>query len=431
MYLILAILAFNIMVIVHELGHFIAAKMMGIGVLEFSLFVGPKLFSVTRGGTRYSVRLFPIMAYVRLEGDEEASDSPTSFNKKPKYARAFTMVAGPLANLLLAAVLLTGYFAIQGYQTTEISQIAEGSPAAAAGLRKGDRIISYGGKRIYAPIDVVQFLYVSKGEPVTVEYKRDGKLLKGELRPIYHPETSSPMMGVVLDLTNPEGSNVLKEIYAGSPAEQAGLMAGDKVVAINGTEVDSYEKMTELIKNNGINELEITVLRNGDHFVTTLTPIEVKTEEWYEVGLDFGFSRGDVLDALGQSAIFTYSIIRSVYYSPKWLITGKVNVSDMMGPIGMVSTITTTVSQAPNVGQMFLYLMYITGMLNVALGATNLLPFPALDGGRLLLIGIEAVRGKPLNPEKESVITMAGFIIIILFGIYIAVNEFQKYVIGS
>ncbi|HEY8349164.1 MAG TPA: site-2 protease family protein [Clostridia bacterium] len=430
MYLILGILAFNIMVIVHELGHFLAAKMMGIRVLEFSLFVGPKLFSITRGGTTYSVRLFPIMAYVRLEGDEEASDSPTSFNRKPKYARAFTMVAGPLANLLLAAILLTGYFAIRGYQTTEISEIAEGSPAEAAGLQEGDRIVSYGGKRVYSPIDLVQFLYVTKGEPVTVEYKRNGKLMKGELKPIYHPETSSPMMGVVLDLANPEGSNVLKEVNAGSPAEKAGLMAGDKIVAINGTEVDSYEKLSELVKSNGIMEIEVTAMRNGALISTFLTPVEVKTEEWYEVGLDFNYVRGEVLDALGQSAIFTYSIIRSVYYSPKWLVTGRVDVSDMMGPIGMVSTITTTVSQAPNVGQMFLYLMYITGMLNATLGATNLLPFPALDGGRLVLIGLEAVRGKPLSPEKESIITMAGFIIIILLGIYIAYNDFLKFVIG-
>jgi len=100
-----------------------------------------------------------------------------------------------------------------------------------------------------------------------------------------------------------------------------------------------------------------------------------------------------------------------------------------MGPIGMVSTITTTVSQAPNVGQMLTYLMYITGLLSVAIGATNLLPFPMLDGGRLLLIGIEAVRGKPLSPEKETVISIAGFIIIILLGIYIAYNDILRLVV--
>ena len=149
---------------------------------------------------------------MKLEGDDEASDRESSFSKKSKSARAFTMIAGPLANLLLAVILLTGYFAFGGYETTRIARIAENSPAAAAGMQKGDRIVSYGGKRTHIPLDVIQFLYVSKGEPVTVEFERDGKLLRGELKPIYHPEASTPMIGVTLDLTNPEGSNVMKEV---------------------------------------------------------------------------------------------------------------------------------------------------------------------------------------------------------------------------
>ncbi|NLK88153.1 MAG: RIP metalloprotease RseP, partial [Clostridiaceae bacterium] len=105
-------------------------------------------------------------------------------------------------------------------------------------------------------------------------------------------------------------------------------------------------------------------------------------------------------------------------------------VSDMMGPIGMVSTITTTVSQAPDIGQMLVYLMYITGLLSVAIGATNLIPFPMLDGGRLLLIAVEAVRGKPLSQEKESYISIVGFVLIILLGIYIAYNDILKLVVS-
>ena len=221
----------------------------------------------------------------------------------------------------------------------------------------------------------------------------------------------------------------MKQVSPGSPAGNAGLMAGDRIVAINGVEVDSYEKLSGLIKENGIKELEIQALRDGALVSAVLTPIEAKTEEWYEVGLEFAYVKGNILDSFSQSAVYMYSIVRSVFYSPTWLITGKANISDMMGPIGMVSAITTTVSQAPNIGQMLIFLMYITGLLNVAIGATNLLPFPALDGGRLLFIGIEAVRGKPLSPEKESVITMAGFVIIILLAIYIGYNDILKLVV--
>ena len=426
--MILAILAVNIMVIVHELGHFIIAKKMGIKVLEFSLFIGPEIFSITRGDTKYTLRLLPLMAYVKMEGEEEASDSENAFNNKPKYARALTIIGGPLANLLLAAVLLSTFFAIRGYETLEINSVSAGSPAAEAGLQPGDRLISYDGKRTYTTNDVVQFLYISKGEPVEIEYKRNGTVLRGKLTPIWHPESTAPKIGVLTDIGNPEGSNIIKEVSSGMPAEKAGLMAGDKIVEINGEEVDSAEKLVELVTANGINQLEIKALRDGAEVTVTLMPVEVSSEEWYETGLSFGARKGNIIEALGHSASFTYSIIRSVFYSPQWLITGKANVSDMMGPIGMVSTITTTVKQAPNVAQMILYLVYITGVFNIAIGATNLIPFPALDGGRLLLIGIEAVRGKPISPEKESYISLAGFIIIILLGIYIAYNDFLKLV---
>lgn len=430
MYLILAILAFNIIVIVHELGHFITARKMGIKVLEFSLFIGPRIFSFEKGGTTYSLRLFPVMAYVKMLGEEEASDSEEAFNNKPKYARALTAIGGPFANLLLAAVLLTAYFSIQGYYTMEIGQVAENSPAALAGIQKGDRIVSYDGKKTYILEDVIQFLYISRGEPAIVEIERDGEILRRELRPVRHPEAMEPKIGISLSAESDADSNVIKALSPGMPAEKAGLLAGDRIVEINGSAVDSGERLVELIKKNGMNQLEIKAQRDGAIVSVTLMPVEVRTEESYETGLRFLPARGNVIQSFGQAASFTYSIVRSVFYSPGWLFSGKAKVSDMMGPIGMVSTITTTVSQAPDIGQMFVYLMYITGLLSVAIGATNLIPFPMLDGGRLLLIAIEAVRGKPLSQEKESYISIVGFVLIILLGIYIAYNDILKLVVN-
>jgi regulator of sigma E protease len=430
MYLILALLAFNIIVIVHELGHFITARRMGIKVLEFSLFIGPKIFSFERGGTTYSLRLFPFMAYVKMLGEEEESDSEQAFNNKPKYARALTAFGGPFANLLLAAVLLTAYFSIQGYYTMEIGQVAENSPAALAGIQRGDRIISYDGKRTYILEDVIQFLYISKGEPALVEIERNGEKLTRQLRPVRYPEAVEPKIGISLSSESDTDSNVIQALSPGMPAEQAGLLAGDRIVEINGTAVDSSDKLIELVKSNGMDQLEIKAIRDGAQVNVTLMPVAVKTEESYETGLRFVTARGNVFESFGQAASFTYSIIRSVFYSPGWLFSGKAKVSDMMGPIGMVSTITTTVSQAPDVGQMLVYLMYITGLLSVAVGATNLLPFPMLDGGRLLLIAVEAVRGKPLSQEKESYISIVGFVLIILLGIYVAYNDILKIIVN-
>ena len=191
MNLLIAFLAFNIIVIVHELGHFIVAKKSGIKVLEFSLFIGPKIFSIQRGETMYSLRLIPIIAYVKMEGEEEESEDERSFNKKPMHIRALTTVGGPLANLLLAVVLLTVLFSIQGYSTTAISRVSDKSAAMQAGIRPGDKIISYDGKRVLMPLDLVQFLYITKGAPTQIEYVRDGEKHIEIITPKIIPATTS------------------------------------------------------------------------------------------------------------------------------------------------------------------------------------------------------------------------------------------------
>lgn len=430
MNLVMAILAFNIIVIVHELGHFLIAKRMGINVLEFSLFVGPKIFSFERGGTTYSLRLFPVMAYVKMEGEEEESNSESSFNKKPKYARALTVLGGPLANLLLALVLLTAFYSISGYESTQISVVAENTAAARAGLQAGDKIISYDGKRTVLPIDFIQFLYVSKGVPAEVEYERNGKRFTEMLEPVHHPESLSPKLGITLSSENPADSNVIKALSPGMPAEKMGLQVKDRILALNGVQIDTADELIVYVNKNGLDPIEV-IVRRGDALVSVeVTPVEVKTEEYYEVGFAFSQKKGGFLESLRQAAVFTGSIVRSVAYSIFWLITGQAKLSELMGPIGMVSTISTVVRQAPNLMQMLLYLMEMTALMSIAIGATNLIPFPMLDGGKLTLIGVEAVRGKPISPQKEAAISMVGFILVILLGIYAAYNDIIRLITG-
>ena len=430
MNLLLSILAFNIIVIVHELGHFLVAKKSGIKVLEFSLFFGPKIFSIQRGETMYSLRLIPIMAYVKMEGEEEASDSETSFSNKPRHIRAMTALGGPLANILLAVILLTAVFLLQGYSSTEIGQVVPNSPATAAGLQKGDKIVAYDGKATYLPIDVVQFLYVSKGTPAKVVYERDGALNNTTLKPVHHTAASAPKLGVTLGGEGTADSNVIKALSPGMPAEKIGLQVGDRIVELNGQKVSTSAELVGIVEKNGLKLINLKALRNGSEVNVEIMPQEVKSEEWYDAGLAFTRKKGGFFESLGQSAIFTYSIVRSVGYSLVWLFTGKAKLSELMGPIGMVSTMTSAMQQAPNLAEMLLYLMNTTAFMSIAIGATNLIPFPMLDGGRITLIGIEAVRGKPLSQEKEAYISMVGFVLIILLGIYAAYNDIIRIVTG-
>lgn len=430
MNLLVAFLAFNIIVITHELGHFLTAKKFGIKVLEFSLFMGPKIVSFQRGETMYSLRLFPIMAYVKMEGETEESDSTTAFNNKPKYARALTAFGGPLANLLLAIVLLTVTYSIQGYTTTTISGITAKSAVEGMSIQAGDRIVSYDGKRVYIWTDVMQFMYVSKGVPAEVEYTRGGKSYTETIKPVKHPAATSPMIGISPVSDKGPDSNVIKSVVSGYPAAKIGLLPGDRIIGMNDIEIKTWQQLSDFIKKNGMNQINVKVTRGESEVNSTITPIAVKSPEGYDLGLAFTNVKSGILDSLRESAVYTYSITRSVAYSVGWLIAGKVKLSEMMGPIGMVSTIGDVVSQAPNLVDMLLYLMGITSLLSIAIGATNLVPFPMLDGGRLLLIGVEAVRGKPLSQDKEAYISMVGFVLIIMLGIYVAYNDIVRIITG-
>jgi len=431
MNILMAILAFNIIVIVHELGHFIAAKRSGVKVLEFSLFMGPKIFSINRGGTMYSLRLIPIMAYVKMEGEEEESDSEYSFSKKPGYIRALIAFSGPLANLLLAAVLLTVVFSVQGFQTLSVKQVVENSPAAEAGIRPGDKIIAYDNKRVYQPLDMIQFLYVSKGKPTVVKYRRGNETFTKTINPTIVPSAETPMLGVSLGNIDEPDSNVIKDVLPGYPAEKTGLMAGDRIVALNGVEINSGRELMDIVSKNGANPIEVKVIRGESEVNVTITPVMVKSQEMYDIGLSFTGKQGNLLESLQESVVFTYSIVRSTAYSLGWLFTGKARLSDLMGPIGMVSTISTAVQQAPNFMEMLLYLLYITALMSIAIGASNLIPFPVLDGGRIVLIGVEAIRGKPLSRDKEAIISMIGFALIIMLGVYAAYNDIVRIITGQ
>ena len=173
MRLLMVILAFNFIIIIHELGHFIVAKLSDIKVEEFSLFVGPKIFSFKKGETTYSLRTFPILAYVKMEGEDEESDSERAFNKKSVPVRAAVIAAGPLANIISAFIIITISYSISGYGTTVVSGVAEDSPAYEAGIMEGDKIVRYDNKRVFQYIEFLNFLYVSKGEPTEIEIERE------------------------------------------------------------------------------------------------------------------------------------------------------------------------------------------------------------------------------------------------------------------
>ncbi|HEY5585568.1 MAG TPA: RIP metalloprotease RseP [Ruminiclostridium sp.] len=422
--ILLAILALSFLIIIHELGHFLVAKAFKVKVNEFSLFMGPKLFSFQKGETTYSLRLIPLGGYVKMEGEEEASEDDRAFNKKPIGVRSAIIAAGPIMNILVAIVFAFLIMAQSGFYTTQIKTILPGSVAGKAGIQVGDKLQKYNGKSIFQVNDLEIFAYPLTNESVNLQYERNGETKTVKITP---PRQSGYKLGFAPKATDGVESNVAVDVSDKSPAMQAGLKDGDKIIKLNGIAVNSRQDIAKVLEQIKQNDVIITVSRGGNELnLKPVVPMIGKNPEYYAIGVDFEHTKGGFANTLVQSVKYNISISRSIYYSLGWLFTGKVPASDLMGPIGITTTIKDVVAQSPSLMDKVLNLLSFTAMISINLGLVNLLPFPALDGSKLVLLLVEGIRKKPLNPDKEALITMIGFVLLIMLMIYATFNDILR-----
>lgn len=429
MSIILGLIALSILIVVHELGHFIVAKLSDIKVLEFSLFMGPKLFSTKKGETVYSIRAIPLGGYVKMEGEEESSDDERAFNKKPLLTRAAVIIAGPIMNLIVAILTIIIIISATGYRTNDVEKVSQGSPAYEAGIRAGDKIIKYGNKRIYHPGDVSLFIFGTKGNPVEVEVLRDKKVEKFNLIPEKFPNDR-----YILGFTPKADYGVGSNVVAGADTNDSNdsvLKPGDEIIAINDTEITSGKDIRDYMKINKDKPIKVKVLRDGDEKLLDIKPTIVKGEEQYGIGFEFAGKSGGIVPAIKHSVIYAGSISRNVYYSLAWLISGRISISQMSGPIGIISTIGDVVEQSPTFFDKILNLLSLLSFIGINLGLFNLIPIPALDGSKLLLLAIEGIRKKAISPEKEAIISFIGFVLLIILMIFTTYNDILRSVTGG
>jgi regulator of sigma E protease len=424
---ILVFLAFNLIVIVHEIGHFMVAKLSDIQVHEFSIFFGPKLFGFKKGETEYNFRLLPLGGYVRMEGEEEKSESKRAYNKKPLLVRAAVLFSGPLANLLFALITLTIVISITGYSTTVIDTVVEGSPAERAGLMAGDKVISYDGRRIYQTMDLGVFLYYTvKGEPAPIVVERNGTRQEYILQADVIPPQERYIFGFVPKSAEGTDSNVVQSVDAASPAGKAGLLPGDKIIRLDDIEITNRQQINDYTMQKKDNPIKVTVLRDGSEKELNITPYLVKSDERYDLGLIFATAEPNILSAIGQAVAYSLSTIRSSYLSILWMITGAVAIGQAMGPVGIIDAMNDVVQQSPTFSLVILNLLNVSAFISIALGISNLLPIPPADGSKLVLLGVEGIRRKPIPIEKEAFIMMAGFIIMLLLLVILTYNDILR-----
>lgn len=425
--IIVAIVALSFLIIIHELGHFAVAKAFKVKVNEFSLFMGPKLFSFTKGETTYSLRLIPLGGYVKMEGEEEASDDDRAYNKKPVGVRAAVIAAGPIMNILTALVFAFIITAQMGYYTTQVKTVVPGSVAEKAGIQVGDKLEKYNGKTIYQVSDFDLFAYPLTDESVDLQYERDGKTQTVNITP--DRQQDGYMLGFTPKATEAAAadSNVVAKVSDKSPAKEAGLKEGDRIIKLNGTAVNTRQEIGTFIDGIKQNKVTITVKRDGKELVLKeITPIARKSAELKAIGVGFERSKGGFVNTLAESFNYTISTSRSIYYSIAWLAKGVVPVSDLSGPIGITTVISDVVQLSPSLTDKIINLLSFTAMISINLGLVNLIPFPALDGSKLVLLLVEKIRKRPLNPEKEAMITMVGFVILIMLMIYVTFNDILR-----
>jgi regulator of sigma E protease len=442
MTLLLSIIAFNIIIIVHELGHFVVAKLCKIQVLEFSLFFGPKIFSIKIGETMYSLRLIPALAYVKLEGEEEESDSERSFGNKSVLTRMAVIAAGPIANILLATVLLMVIISNTGYETTKVGTVLEGSPAYQAGLKEGDIIKSYDGKKFYAPAEEMLFLMASKGNEAKVKIERNGNEEEIKVKPLVIP-ANRLLLGFRAKETYGKDSNVVDNVMSKQDDEKNNLKPGDRIVRIDNQEIKSMPDILNYLKKVNEEEqkmkqtdktekkvdiaLNVNVLRDGKITTLQIKPFYEEGRESYDIGMAFAPSvKGGIGDIIRESFISTYSYTRVSIYSIIYLFQGKFSFAEVTGPVGMVATMNEVVQMVPTLKDKILSTFNLMVFISIALGIANLLPIPPADGSRLILLGLEAIRRKPLPVEKERMIMAAGFVFMMILFVVVLFSDIFK-----
>ncbi|HUP27653.1 MAG TPA: RIP metalloprotease RseP [Chloroflexia bacterium] len=398
----------GVLIVVHEMGHFFTAIWLGIKVQEFGIGFPPRAFAIRRNGIDYSINWLPIGGFVKIEGENGDSDDPRSFGRAPAWKRIIVLAAGSFMNLLLALIIFTG-MSVSGTREiaapdTGVSTVVEGRPAAQAGLQPGDRILEVGGQQVNTSSEVRSASRASSGKPTAFLIDRNGERITLTVTP-----SGDPPLGISLA---PWVSPVkVGGVSSGGAADKAGLKAEDQIVAIGDTKVTNLPQALYLLDKSGTSA-QITVERNGQR----LAPVTVTAAgTGAQRNFGFGFFHPthmvyySPLQALGKALGSTWDVITSIPRGMAQAIEGKAQGAGVTGIVG-ITQLTGEVAQESGTNG----LLTLTALLGISLFMINLLPLPALDGGRLLFIFIELLRGgRRIAPEKEGLVHFAGMVVLL------------------
>jgi regulator of sigma E protease len=429
--LVAVVIVLGVMILIHEFGHFIAARWFNVRVEVFSLGFGKRLFGVRRGGTDYRISLLPLGGYVKMAGEnpgEQLTGDPGEFLGKPKWQRFVIAFMGPAMNIVLAIALLTGLYTFKyqklAYQEepARIGYIAKDSPAQAAGLQPGDLLVRVDDK-VNPNWETVEITILSNpGQTLAVEAQRDGQLVNTAVTP---QVTGKDRVGVAG--WAPYIPAVVSKIEPGLPAASADIKPGDVITAINGERLTYEPRLPEAVQDLKGQPATLTIDRAGRTFSVTLTPVKSKVPEigeMWRIGIDL---KTNVIDRrLSLPNAFRHSVEANRKYALLIfdflgkMLERKMSPRSMAGPIGIAQLS----GEAARQGLAdFISLM---ALISLNLGIFNLFPIPVLDGGVILLLAIEGIMRRDLSLQVKERIVQVGFVFLVLILVFAIYNDILK-----
>ncbi|MBQ3331635.1 MAG: RIP metalloprotease RseP [Ruminococcus sp.] len=443
--ILIAVALFELIIFIHEGGHFIAAKKSGVQVNEFALGMGPKIFSFKRGETTYSLRLFPIGGFCAMEGEDEDSENPRSFNNAKIWKRMIIIIAGAFMNIVLGLVLmLITLLPQENFASTTVSQFSVSSFSAVTGLQPGDKIVEIND---YAVNTSTDFSFALFTLPVS---EVDGSELS-----IYKEDCSFDLYVRATELadenTTEEQNTALIKAIQSAQAELAAAESKESAYAIFSAYYNDLADIVGKPHAETIPEIEeretrqryrtdMTVMRGDEKVelkdVDLLTLKKSADDDTPQLQIDFYIEPiektfGTVIE---QTFSSTVSVVRMVWGSLIGLLKGQFSLNDMSGPVGIASAITEVAGESlrtSGFGSAVSSIVYIMMVITINLGVVNMLPFPALDGGRFLMLLIEWIFRKPVPRKVESVINAVGLVLLLGLSAVIAVKDIWKLIAGG
>jgi regulator of sigma E protease len=423
----------GIMIMIHELGHFWAARHFDVKVEAFSFGFGPRLFGFRRGETDYRVSLVLFGGYVKMAGEQvtdEHLDDPRSFLSKPRWQRLIIAFAGPFMNGVLAVSLLTGLYMVKFEKLSDadmqpvIGHVAADSPAAKAGIQDGDLIIKLENKNRPTWEDVITAEIAGAKRPMHLTILRNGSAIAIELTPVL-----SESMGVGYAGWDGRGEIQLGEVSPGFPAEKAGLKRGDLILSINGEPIHSRLRFQEITKASGGKPVQLEYVRQGQKATLDVQPVWAAKEgpaRWMigvapETKLDLVVTKLSFPEALRESLRENGKSATMIVQVLERMVERRMSTKNLAGPLELAHMSGTAAKQGLSP---FLMLM---AMVSLNLAIFNLLPIPILDGGTILMLLVESAMQRDLSMKVKENVFKAGFVFIMVLMAFVIFNDMSRF----